>query len=109
MHCLDCKGCFALIFGSVLVILIKDDSLGDNESARLAYLEASRKEFYSVKQVAHKFSTIKKHNLYDDGTPSSFANSNGPHIKAANTRALLPWIHKLTSLHFNSGSRRDVS
>ena len=68
-------------------------------------LNASLREYYSRKRVSSRIPPLKLTQLYHNG----HAHLHGRNIKAAATRALLPWLKELCSQHLASTSQRDVS
>ena len=100
MHCKDCKGVIASVAGSVLVMLVQDERrLGRNQDLRLEALNADLKAFQSGEQCQHPMPPTFKQDLFKD----EWANLNSRLVKAANSRALVPWLYSLVSRFFDSG------
>lgn len=96
MHILDLRGVIAIAGGSLLWKIISSiNSLGATQDARLTKVNLMMKDFQRG-GASHRMPPLKKSNLRCDG----WAMLNGPVIKAANTRALLPFLHFLANKFF---------
>ena len=77
---------------------------GTTVEERLAFLNADIAAFYSMQRVQNNLPVLKESHLRADGFPEL----HGPGIKAANTRALLPFVVELQRRATTSiGSRRQ--
>ena len=99
MHCLDCNGVVAIIAAEVFVYSIKELAvLGPTEEARLERLNQMMVGFYGRNNVQHRIGDgLSKSHLFSGNVGDSFPTLHGPHIKAANTRALLPFLAEIVS------------
>ena len=82
-----------MVFGSVLVWLTRDMSLGRNKDERLATINARRLEHYATRPGDHKLPKINMTNI----TRDNWGNLSGPAYKAAITRAAAPFFFENSS------------
>ena len=61
---------------------------GNNQQERLDFLNAEIVAYYGLYRVSHKLPCLKLSNLISDGWP----DLHGPTVKAANTRAVVPYV-----------------
>ena len=73
--------------------------------ARLEALNTEIKEFYNSRRVTNRLPNIKRSNLKDGDFPELKGNG----VKAANTRALLPYVCGLQSRAANRNLSRNSS
>ena len=98
MHIIDLRGVIAIAGGSLIWKIISSiNSLGTTQDGRLEEVNAMMKEFQSG-GTTHRMPPLKKSNLRLDG----WAQLSGPIIKAANTRALLPFLEFLANKFFGA-------
>ena len=91
----------SIVAGSVLNKLCRGcATLGPTIDTRLAALNAPRREFYSKSRVEHRMPDIRLVNLTARGQADDWSVLHGPTVKAANSRALSPWLVELADLHF---------
>ena len=82
-------------------MLVQDERrLGRNQDLRPEPLNADLKAFQSGEQCRHPMPPIFKQDLFKD----EWAVLNSRLVKAANSRALVPWLCSLVSRFFDSGS-----
>ena len=105
MHTVDCNGVIATAGGSVLYKLTHMGTLGNNMQERLDFLNADYQQHCTDNKVSCRLPKLKLSHLTVDGKVCL----HGPSIKAANSRAAVPWFLQLCRTHFNSGSQHDVS
>ena len=84
--------------GSMLHHLVCNNMrLGRTQEQRMAALNSDMKEFQSRTKTEHPMPPLKLENLRTDG----WSMLGGKLVKAANTRALLPWLQDLSMRYFN--------
>ena len=95
MHNLDHRGVAAIMGGGVLADLMhREPLLGRNIQARLDVINRMKDEHYSTHRVSCRMGKLKQQHI-EFGGSSQWAELHGPHIKAANTRHLMPFIEDL--------------
>jgi hypothetical protein len=103
MHLWDCKGVWSIVLGSVLWLLVhQENRLGTNQAARLEAINEKKNLFYAARGVQNRLPKLRLSNLVNGQT--HMADLSGQIIKAANTRALLPFAAELAAEFFDSGS-----
>ena len=96
MHVLDLKGVIAIAGGSLIwKIVTTVSSLGNTQEIRLNKINEQMKEFQKG-STSHRMPSLRLSNLRCDG----WAMLSGPVIKAANSRALLPFFNHLAQKYF---------
>ena len=103
MHINELKGTLPIIGGSVLALLLRKASLGTNKERRLEAINRSMKQFHKDNPKVHRMPPLREGNLENNG----WACLCGQTVKAANTRCLTPWFHKLAVIHFSSRSPQE--
>ena len=99
MHCFDHHGISAVVAGSVLMKLVRDEHrLGDNQQARLDNINVQMKLFQNVQRPSSRMPTIRLADLI----VNEWWELGGTLIKAANTRQLIPFISHLAHLYFDT-------
>ena len=111
MHCVDCNGVANIIIGTILVLLVVSRrELGGTQQARLDNLNARRKIWYTDTHCESRMPDMKLSWLWAGSEKEkSFACLHGMAVKAANTRALIPWVRELASEFFNGTDQHDTS
>ena len=93
MHVLDLRGVIAIAAGSLLVHLVTFyDALGSTQQARLENLNGRMRRFQRG-QTEHLMPPLRLGDLKLEG----WSCLHGKLVKAANTRALVPWLLDLTN------------
>ena len=104
MHNLDCKGTAAIVGGSVIAKVIREDRrLGNTIDERLAAVNAKLAQFNGSYTFSSKISDIRRKNLFAKGT-DQWITLHGPTIKAAGTRHIMPFVQLLAEECFDDGS-----
>ena len=93
LHMLDHHGVASHVVGNILWAHLAADRdcnvlPGDNQDERLAFLNSEVKAFYSHAKVTNRMPPLKLSNLKSDAFPELKGNG----VKAANTRALVPFV-----------------
>ena len=88
MHCVDCQGCAAFVFGGVLVHLLGDARLGGSRQERLDRISGERVEFYRALPGSNRLTKILKSSVQNN---DGWGCLSGPAFKAAITRGLRPF------------------
>jgi len=91
MHLMDCNGVTASTLGGLLGMMMRDPAIGPNRAARLAIINTEREAWYTDNPGDHRLPPILSKNLVAEG----WGELHGPAIKAANTRAAVPFVHAL--------------
>ena len=103
MHLWDCKGVWSRTIGSVLWLLVHyEHRLGSTQELRLEEINLLMKTFYENGGVKNRLPPLRLTNLTNGQDP--FADLSGTMVKAAKTRALLPFAEELADKFFDSGS-----
>ena len=109
MHVEDHKGVTCIVAGSILVKLVTTCArLGSTQQIRLDMLNKEMKEFQSIHKIEHRMPPLRLEDLRRSG----WANLQGKVVKAANSRALLPFLEELSNTYFlghgsyNSSTRK---
>ena len=103
MHLWDCKGVWARTIGSVFWLLVHHEHrLGSTQEHRLEELNKAMKEFHETCAVSSRMPALRLTNLTN--SQDGFADLQGQIVKAANTRALLPFTKELADKYFDNGS-----
>ena len=112
MHVLDHKGVICIAAGSILVKLVSTcERLGRTQQLRLDALNTRMKNFQAAHGVEHRMPSLRLQDLKSSG----WADLKGKVVKAANSRALLPWLDNLAQTFFaghgsyNSSMRKVFS
>ena len=96
MHVLDLRGVIAIAGGSLIWKTISSvHSLGPSQDTRLEKVNEMLKVFQEG-AAFHRMPPLRKSNMRSDG----WAVLNGPIVKAANTRDLLPFLNSLAQRFF---------
>ena len=89
MHAKDLKGLTAIAAGSTIMHLITHCSrLGDNQQTRLDTLNREMRRFQINNRTRHLMPMLRLTDLKDQG----WHMMSGPLVKAANSRALVPFL-----------------
>ena len=104
MHIFDLKGIIAIAAGSLLLNLVQNcNALGRTQQARMNNLNAQMAAFQE--KQPHKMPPLRIIDLSKDG---GWATLSGKLIKAANTRALVPWLkHTADKYHAGHGGHHS--
>lgn len=101
MHILDCKGVISTIAGSLILELTRDLRLGPNQQRRLDVVNQKLREFYRQNPGVHRLPKLKLQSLVgSDG----WAQMAGPAIKAAQTRACVPFLSELANEYYTDAT-----
>lgn len=95
MHMMDHHGISSHIAANVIIIHIRDRSgllTGSTIDARLDFLNNDIAAYYSFSGVRSRMAPLRQSNLTD---ATGYPELHGPLIKAANTRALIPYLLNL--------------
>ncbi len=84
------------------LLVHQERRLGSSQAARLAKINQKKDAFYIASAANNRLPQLRLTNLTNGQT--GFADLSGVIIKAANTRALLPFAVELAEEFFNSGS-----
>lgn len=109
LHMVDHHGVCSHVIGNVLAAHLFGEREGEvlpgrNVEDRLAFLNADIATFYTMRRVQNRLPPLKEANLKADGFPEL----HGPGVKAANTRALLPYVVELQGRAVTAiGTRRQ--
>ena len=106
MHCVDCKGVSAGVFGGVLALLVRKREAGANQEDRLRSVNTFLRNWYQQRPGWHRLPWIFAKNLT---LGNGWADLHGQTFKAANTRAAAPAFRDLARHFFRTGSDEDVS
>jgi len=90
LHLLDHHGVASMVVANVVAMQVCFENLvtpGANQDQRLAFINDDIKAYYSARRVQHRLPPLKMSNVMKCGFP----DLHGPAIKAANTRALVPY------------------
>ena len=95
MHNLDCKGVLSILQGGALWLVCHDTrrKLGNTIAARLQEINRRKDAFFKLHGVANRMPDIRAENISEG--PDGFVTLSGTVVKAANTRALLPFVKEL--------------
>ena len=106
MHIADCNGVANIIAASVIRPLVQScAALGRTQEVRLAEINRRLKDFYDLRPGYCRMAPIRLSNLLNSLGWSTLCGST---IKAANTRALAPFLVKLAEeLHADPASDYD--
>ena len=94
LHMWDHHGITSTAVGCIFDYQVKQDGVlpGPNQQARLDFLNDDIKACSKARAVAHRLPMLKLSNLKRDG---DFPDLHGQAIKAANTRAVVPYACEL--------------
>ena len=98
MHIMDLRGMISIAAGSMLQKLLQFQSLGRNKDERMAALNARMKRYQEEHNTSYRMPPLRQEDLVVSGWHSL----GGKIVKAANTRAVLPWLHSLAEEFFNA-------
>lgn len=97
MHIWDLKGLTAIAGGSLLYKLVTSmDSLGRNQAERMDAINQRMQTFQRTTGCAHKMPPLRVTDLRHEG----WASLSGKLVKAANTRALIPFLNHIAQSFF---------
>ena len=97
MHVNDLRGTIAIAGGSLIQhLVVRSEALGSSQPQRLDALNIQMKDWQSTNGTEHRMPALRKENL----TKDNWATLNGKLVKAANTRALLPFLNNLANRYF---------
>ena len=97
MHVIDLKGVIAIAAGSLIKRLMQTKrSLGRIEEERLTKINAQMKKWQADNGTQHIMPPLRKENL----TKDNWACMGSKLVKAANSRALVPFLKHLADTHF---------
>ena len=91
LHLFDHHGVAGHVIANIIAMHVIDKAHvvpGSSQEQRLAFVNEDIKGFYSTQHVPHRMPPIKMSNLLLRGFPEL----HGPAIKAANTKALVPFV-----------------
>ena len=100
MHVMDLRGTSAIAAGSLLDHLVKTRtfrSLGRIEADRLDEINRQMREFQTTHGTAHRMPDIRMQDIRD----GDWAMLHGTLVKAANTKALMPFMKHLADKYCN--------
>ena len=98
MHVVDLRGVISVAGGSLLDGLCRDNaSLGGRMEERLNKLNEMRNAFQRSHKTQHTMPDLRLQDLKVDG----WAMMGGKLVKAANSRALVPWLVDLVERYYN--------
>ena len=97
MHICDVHGCNAIIYGSLICILLLDPRLGRTKAARLHSVNKFMAEWYEENPGVAKLPHVIESNL----KLNHWSEMHGPAIKAANSRNAAPLFSALAREHFD--------
>ena len=98
MHISDCNGVAHIIAGSVIrPLVLNEGRLGRNQQERLNSINERLAAFYNARPGWHRMPKLRLNNLVADG----WCELNGQTVKAANTRALTPFLVELAEEFYN--------
>ena len=101
MHVIDHKGVICIAAGSLIFKIVSSvASLGSKQEDRLDKINDMMKVFQSaaVSNTQHRMPPLKLSNLRKDG----WSCLQGPIVKSANTRSLLPFCMDLANTYFGA-------
>ena len=93
-----------ILVGSVLHPLIYDARLGRNIAERLAVLSNRLSTFYSSRPRIARLPELRQQTLTNQ---QNWACLSGVVVKAANTRALAPWMVEIADEFYSRGTEHD--
>ena len=106
MHLADCKGTSASVFGGVLELLVRMETLGATRQQRLDQVKAYMTSWYEEHPGTYRLPDIRLSNLrQDDG----WSELHGQTVKAANTRASAPMFVDMVKHFFTEDSEEHRS
>ena len=99
--------------GVIADLMHREPLLGRNIQTRLDEINRLKDEYYSNHRVSCRIGKLKQQHIQFGGS-LKWAELHAPHIKAANTRHLSPWVLQLSNEFFQGpavwhGSLRKVS
>ena len=101
MHIFDHHGTSAVVAGSVIDTCVTECvALGPNQAARMARVNQEMKHYFDTHLVSSRMPPLRLKNLKSDG----WAELNGPLVKAANTRHMMPFVQILAATYLNEGT-----
>ena len=107
LHVVDYKGVLASIHANVLWTLVLEPGAlpGGSQGERMRSLTERKDAFFSGGDRHQRImGDIDKNLLFKEGKSSkAYPSLSGPGVKAANTRALTPWIEAI-AIEFDDGS-----
>ena len=96
LHIMDHHGVASHLIGNVLWTCIAGKEIGRTQEESLEILNQEIKTWYTEANVLHRLPKLKLHNIINVfARTTSAPQLQGPGIKAANTRALVPWVARL--------------
>ena len=105
MHLADCHGLVNHVAGSVIGPLVSNERrLGANRAARLKSINDLLRAFYAARPNYNRMPELRMPNLTDSG---GWYNLCGKTVKAANCRALAPFLVELAEAFYDSGTEYD--
>ena len=108
MHCMDCKGLYGIIFGSVTGhIVYNGDEIGATQDARVKKINEELDKYY-VKNpgIQSKLEPIELKNIFPGGKDHC-ADLRGKQAKAANTRHAMPFLKDLANECLTDNLNKD--
>ena len=104
MHLCECNGLTSIAAGSLLRVLVSTERrIGRNMEERLAELNRRLVAFYDLRPNYHRMPEIRQSNLLLDG----WHQLHGQTVKAASTRALVPWLVEMAETFHDTDSPYD--
>ena len=98
LHVIDHRGIAAELIGNVFWTAISNKELAPTYQASLDIINAEISDFYSRCAVQHRLPTLTLANIIPtEQRASSYPVLTGPVVKAANCRALLPYVLELAA------------
>ena len=105
MHVGDCNGVANIIAGSVIKpLVLYERRLGNNQEERLQAINERMQRFYDERPGYSRMAPLRVGNLTSEG----WCVLNGSTVKAANTRALSPFLVELAA-HFYDNDDDEYS
>ena len=104
MHCLDCKGLSAVIFGSLVSTLMRSPSIGRTRGQRFNTLNAFCTEWYDAHPGNSRLPRLRETNIVQLG----WAELSAPDIKAANTRHAAPLFAAMAARFCDPAIEQDA-
>ena len=95
MHVVDHKGVAAYVFGSLLWGIMTTKEIAPTYATTLAIINDEIKQFYARNGVQNRMPPITVECIIQDDKTKSYPCFSNPAVKAANTRALLPYFAEL--------------
>ena len=97
MHVNDLRGTISIAAGSTILHLVqKCTALGISQQQRMAAINVEMKEFQRTNGTEHRMPELRVQDLKYD----HWAMLTGKVVKAANTRAMLPFLQSLANTYF---------